>query len=226
VVGKDGEITMVTDKELGKLIKQAILRDERLSFQPIEVSVNNRIVTLAGSVQTYRRKLTAQELVSSFEDCRDVVNKLTVNPPSSIPDKEITNNVRSALDSHADITKETIAVSVTAGLVSLNGNVGSQWERIVAEDVVRSVRGVKDVSNFLIVNLPDKMEDKRLEQDIEEALSQARGLKDEKINVAISGGVIVLSGNVPSLPQKEMAERVARQFRLWKIRNEIVVMDH
>jgi len=217
---------MVTDKELGKLIKQAILRDERLSFQTIEVSVDDRIVTLTGSVQTYRRKLAAQELVSSFEDCRDVVNKLTVNPPSSIPDKEITNNVGAALDSHADITKETIAVSVTAGLVSLNGNVGSQWERIVAEDVARSVRGVKDVNNFLVVNLPDKMEDKRLEQDIEEALSQARGLKDEKIHVAVSGGVIVLSGKVPSLPQKEMAERVARQFRLWEIRNEIVVMDH
>jgi osmotically-inducible protein OsmY len=164
--------------------------------------------------------------VSSFGDCRDVVNKLTVNPPSSIPDKEITNNVRAALDSHADITKETITVSVTAGLVSLNGNIGSQWERIIAEDVASSVRGVKDVSNFLVVNLPDKMEDKRLEQDIEEALSQARGLKDEKINVAISGGVIVLSGNVPSLPQKEMAERVARQFRLREIHNEIVVMDH
>ena len=214
---------MVTDKELGKLIKQAILRDERLSFQPIEVSINKGIVTLTGSVQTYRRKLAAQELISSFEDCRDVVNKLTVKPPSSLPDKEITNNVRAALDNHADITKETIAVSVAAGVVSLNGNVGSQWERIVAEDVARSVRGVKDVSNFLVVNLPDKMEDKRLGQDIEEALCHARGLKDKKINVAASGGVIILSGKVPSLPQKEMAERVARQFRLWEIRNEIGV---
>jgi osmotically-inducible protein OsmY len=219
---EDREITMVTDKGLGKLIKQAFMRDERLSFQPIEVTIKEGIVILTGSVQTYRRKLAAHEVVSSFEDCRGVVNKLTVKPTGSLSDREITNNVRAPLDSHADITKETIAVSVTKGVVSLNGNVGSQWERIVAEDVARSARGVKDVNNFLVVSLPDKMEDKRLEQDVEDALSHASGLKDKKINVSVSGGVIVLSGYVPSLIQKEMTERVAHQFHLWEIRNEIV----
>ncbi|MEA3224974.1 MAG: BON domain-containing protein, partial [Planctomycetota bacterium] len=75
---------------------------------------------------------------------------------------------------HADITKDTIAISATGGVVSLNGNVGSNWERIVAEDVARSARGVKDVQNLLVVDLAAKMEDKRLKQDIQEALSLTR----------------------------------------------------
>jgi osmotically-inducible protein OsmY len=215
--------TMITDKELGEFIAKAIMRDERLSFQPIELSVENGIVTLTGSVQTYRRKLAAQELVSSFEGCRDVVNQLVVKCPHIMSDQEIANNVRSALDSHADITKETIVVSVERGIVSLSGSVGSQWERIVAEDVARSAKGVNDINNYLAINLPSKMEDKGLEQDIKEALTYARGLKNHGISVAVSGSVVVLSGNVSRLSQKEMAERVARQFRLWEIRNLITV---
>jgi osmotically-inducible protein OsmY len=214
---------MVTDNELTTLVKQAILKNERLSLQPIEVSVDSGIVTLTGSVQTYRRKLVAYEVVSSFDDCRDLVNELTVRPSMPAPDEIVAQNVRAALDSHADITKETIVVTVTAGAASLNGNVGSQWERMVAEDVARAARGVQDVNNRLVVSLPDRMEDKQLEQDIREALSHARGLKENRINVAVSGGGIVLSGEVPSFPQKEMAERVTRQFRLWEVRNQIVV---
>lgn len=116
---------MQRNEELVRSINQAILRDERLSSQPIEISIDNGIVTLIGSVQSYRRKLAAYELVSSFEGCRDVVNNLTIEPLGHLPDEEIAGNVRAALDSQADITKETIAVSVAAGVVSLNGNIGS-----------------------------------------------------------------------------------------------------
>lgn len=214
---------MPTDTELAKLIKHANFRDEGLSSQPIGISVSKGIVTLNGSVQTYRRKLVAHEIASSFEGCRDVINELIVEPPGSISDEETANNVRAVLDAHADITKETIAVSATAGIVSLNGNVGSQWERLIAEDVARSARGVKDVQNFLVVDFPTKMEDKRLKQDIEAAFSHARGLKDRNIHVAVSEGAIVLSGEVLNLTQKEMAERVIRQFRFREIRNDLLV---
>ena len=214
---------MMTDKTLGKLIKDAILKDERISGQPITISIRKRIVILSGSVQTYRRKLVAHEIASSFEGCLGVVNELVVEPPGPTSDEEIANNVRAALDAHADITKETITVSATVAVVNLNGNIGSQWERIVAEDVARSARGVKDVQNLLVVDLLTKMEDKRLEQDIEAALSHARGLKDRNINVAVSDEAIVLSGEALNLTQKEMAERIVRRFRFLEIRNDILV---
>ncbi|MBN2316284.1 MAG: BON domain-containing protein [Sedimentisphaerales bacterium] len=214
---------MPTDTELAKRIKHAIFRDGGLSFQPIEIAVNKGVVTLSGSVQTYRRKLVAHEIASSFEGCRDVINELIVNPPGPTSDEETANNVRAVLNAHADITKETIAVSATAGIVSLNGNVGSQWERLIAEDVARSARGVKDVQNFLVVDLPTKMEDKRLKQDIEAALSHVRGLKDRNIHVAVSEGAIVLSGEVLNLTQKEMADRVVNQFRFREVLNDILV---
>jgi osmotically-inducible protein OsmY len=131
--------------------------------------------------------------------------------------------VRAALNSHADVTKQTIAVSVTGGLVKLSGNVGDQWERVTAKDVALSVRGVRDVQNLLTIDLLDRMADWKLEQDIEEAFFHTRGLKDAKINVAVTGGAVVLSGEVSKLSQKEMAERVVQRFRLIDFYNEIVV---
>jgi len=214
---------MMTEKTLSKLIEDAILKDERISGQSITISIRKGIVTLSGSVQTHRRKLVAHEIASSIEGCDGVVNELVVEPPGPTSDEETANNVRAVLNAHADITKETIAVSATAGIVSLNGNVGSQWERLIAEDVARSARGVKDVQNFLVVDFPTKMEDKRLKQDIEAAFSHARGLKDRNIHVAVSEGAIVLSGEVLNLTQKEMAERVIRQFRFREIRNDLLV---
>jgi len=50
---------MLTDKTLGRLIRDAMLTDERISGQPIIISVHKGIVSLSGSVQTYRRKLAA-----------------------------------------------------------------------------------------------------------------------------------------------------------------------
>jgi osmotically-inducible protein OsmY len=214
---------MVSDKTLGKLVKDAMLKDERVSGQPIIISVHKGIVGLSGSVQTYHRKLAAQEIASSFEGCRSVANELVVEPAGSIPDEEIVRNARDALNAHADITRDTITVSAAGGVVSFNGNVGSNWEHIVAEDVVRSARGVKDVQNLLVVDLAAKMEDKRLKLDIQEALSHARGLKDRNINVAVSEGAVVLSGEALSLEQKELAERVVRRFRFREIRNDVIV---
>jgi osmotically-inducible protein OsmY len=214
---------MMNDKTLCKLINDAVLKDERISGQPITVSIQKGIVALSGSVQTYRRKLIAQEIASSFEGCNGVINELVVEPSGPISDEDTSNSVRAALDAQADITKGTIAVSISLGVVSLNGNVGSHWERILAEDVARSARGVKDVRNLLVVDLPTKMEDKRLAEDIEIALSHAYGLKERKINVAVSEGAVVLSGEIPSITQKEMAEKVAHRFRFREIRNDIIV---
>ena len=136
---------MPTDEALTALLRAAFLNDQRLSAQPLKLSVADNIVTLEGSVQTYRRKLAAQEIAASFDGVRGVINNLTVEPPDQMSDEEIAACVRAALDSNAEVAKEVITVRVNGRIVSLAGAVGSQWEAIVAEDVARGVRGVRDV---------------------------------------------------------------------------------
>ena len=213
----------MNDDELGARIKRALFRDGRLSEQSVSVMVRQGVVTLAGSVQSYRRKLAAQEIAASFEGCRDVVNRLTVHPVSPLPDDQVAEYVRQSLEAHADITKEVITVSVRRGIVTLTGHVSNPFERLIAEDIALSVRGVRSVENLLSVDLDSAIEDEALCREIQSALSLARGLRDVNLRVAVSANTAVLSGTVGELWQKETAESVVRRFRPWSIRNEIVV---
>jgi osmotically-inducible protein OsmY len=214
---------MIRDEELVGRIKHALLLNETLSEHPIQVTAANGIVTLEGAVQTHRRKLAAHDIAASFDGCRGVLNELKVEPPGPLPDHDVANHVRAALDAHADITKEVITVSVTGGMATLNGRVGSNWERILAEDIALSARGVRGVQNHVIVDLPGEIEDEALSREIQDALSITRGLREADIQVAVAANTAVLSGEVTALWQKEAADSVVRRFRVTNVRNEILV---
>ena len=69
-----------------------------------------------------------------------------------VSDMEVAKNVLSSLNASVDIVSEDIDVAVTRGIVSLGGSVPQLWERLVAEELARSVQGVRDVRNCLSVN--------------------------------------------------------------------------
>lgn len=211
------------DAELAEVVNQALLRDATLSLHPIHVSADNGFVTLKGVVQTYRRKAHAEELAASFDSCRGVINELEVNPPGPISDAEVTGHVRSALDAHADITPESIKVTVLNGKVTLAGLVSSTSESSTAEDVALSARGVRSVENLIMVDPVETAMDAGLAVEIKKTLDLTRGLRLANIRVAIASNTVVLSGQVSELGQKEMAEKVVRRFGMFRIRNEIVV---
>lgn len=98
---------MRTDEQLQALVKQMILRDGRLSEQPIEVSVSESVATLRGKVQSYGRRLAAAEIAASIDGINGVVDELHVEPPGQLPDEQIAQYVRHALDARADITRPT-----------------------------------------------------------------------------------------------------------------------
>lgn len=217
---------MVSDETLTSLIKDAIKKDERVYLQPINVSVKDGVVTLDGTVRSHRRKMLAYEIASSFEGCRDVINNLKVDTQTPLPDKEILKNVASSLNANADLIEGAINVSVSEGVASLTGTVETDWQRHVADEVARSVKGVRDVNNLLKIDPVVEVFSEELAKGIKAALQDARGLKDCQIGVEISGRTVMLIGVVNSITQKEIAETVARRFGLQDIRNEIIVKPY
>lgn len=211
------------DDQLKLLIEAAIVADDRLSSESVEIEVSDGQVTLSGMVQSYRRKLAAQELVSHFHGVRDIVNDLTVEPACGTPDDDVAEHVRSLLESHADIHRAAITVAVTAGVAALSGHVATPWERKHAEEIARAARGVRDVQNLLIVNAFETAADEQMAERIRVALRHARGLHDADVHVAINESCVVLSGQVDHLWQKDTAQSVAERFRLLHLRNEIQV---
>lgn len=65
------------------------------------------------------------------------------------PDEQIRNTVNELLTDHDGIDATEVDVTVENGEVTLQGTVGSRWEKRLAEDIALSCRGVHDVHNRL-----------------------------------------------------------------------------
>lgn len=66
-------------------------------------------------------------------------------------DERIRDEVNERLTHHDGVDATDIDVTVDNGEVTLNGHVGSRWEKRIAEDVAESVPGVHDVHNRLAI---------------------------------------------------------------------------
>lgn len=215
--------TRLDDQHLAKLLESELLLDDRVSSSNIQVTVEDGVVTLRGTIGSFRRKLVSQQIAASYEGVRDVVNRLEVDPGSACDDNSITANVRRCIDSSADLTSATIGISVSQGKTTLTGHVSSHWERLVAEDVVRGVRGVRDVINLLVVDQEHHIEDHEMRNSIQAALSRARGLENAEMRVAIADDTVVLSGWVDEIWHKDIAQTTVGRFGFLRIRNELQV---
>lgn len=214
---------MISDETIRSDIREAFLSDDDVGGLSIGVDVREGLVFLDGAVPTYRRKLAAQEIAGTVDGVRGVMNGLLVEPPGRMGDGEVADHVRRALDSHADLEKETITVTCRTGKVTLSGHVRSKAERAIAQDVALCSKGVRDVRNLLVIDRRNEHEDKAISERIARSLRRTRGLRRADIRVAVSRDTVVLSGRVPDLAQKELAERVANRSPLLYVRNDIEV---
>jgi len=155
----------VTDLEIRADLNEKLVGSQGLQGQNLQVSVQDRIVTLAGRVETPAQKTGAEQLALSVANVVKVVNNLEVSNPaaaqnetsgaseSSPKDKELTNRVLFALFKDRENFTDVGAIKVTRreGNVILAGAVASRSERALAERIARDVDGVKSVSNQLSV---------------------------------------------------------------------------
>ena len=103
---------------------------------------------------------------------------------------------------------ERITTTVAGGSVTLEGNVESWSQRYDAERAVQRVTGVKSVINHITVNVKTVSAD-TIRRHIEEALERQTAREIRRINLAVSDGVVTLSGSVRSWTEKNALERAA-----------------
>ena len=90
------------DLELAVNVREALMRDDRLSAHSFDVTVLKGTVTLRGTVQSYRRKLAAIEIVESIQGCRSIVDGILVIPTEAPPDTEAPTTTAAAAEEGDD----------------------------------------------------------------------------------------------------------------------------
>lgn len=130
------------------------------------------------------------------------------------PDAWISAKVKLELLTDASVKGTRVNVDTTDRRVTLHGAVESEDQKTRAAELARSVEGVRDVRNLLVV-VPEearpaaKQSQRRLKQRVEEALASDGRLGGAVQVKSAHRGVVVLAGRVDSLYQHQRAIRVA-----------------
>ncbi len=115
-------------------------------------------------------------------------------------------------------------VVVRQGWLTLEGKVNWYFESVAAGRAVRSLAGVRGVTNLIEVVQPATLDATKVKTAIEAALRRNVELDAQKIQVSASGATVTLKGTVRSWAERDGAEWAAWNAPgVWFVKDELVV---
>jgi osmotically-inducible protein OsmY len=216
---------MKSNADLQKDVQDAIKWEPLLNAAEIGVTAKDGVITLTGVVDSYSKKLEAEEAAKNVAGVKAVVEKIEIKFSSSWgkkDDNEIANEVINAYKWNWQIPNDKVKVKVEDGWITLEGELQWNYQKEAAKDVIKNLLGVKGVSNNITIK--SETQDQIEKRDIENALKRNWATTDKDIIVNVSGHNVKLSGTVHSWYQKDEAARVAWNAPgVWSVDNELVV---
>jgi len=204
---------MKTDMELGQDVEKELAWNSRVDASHITVTTQNRVVTLAGRVQNYAIKCEAGSVVKHIAGVAGLANELEVTSGGAQPnDPDLTQRVLQALEANVFVPSKTIKPVVHDGWVTLSGKALYYYEKLDAENSVRPLRGVRGITDSIVIDTPDGSQN--LNQEITQevitgALSRNARLDADQITVKVNGRTAILEGAVRCLAERDDAEQAA-----------------
>jgi osmotically-inducible protein OsmY len=205
-------VSVHTDEDIQRDVLEELKWDPRVRPNEIGVAVKDGIVTLTGWVDSYLKKIAAEEDAHRVPGIKAVVNDIEVRLPGSAErtDADLAKAVVNALKWDAGIPTDKIDVTVSHGWVTLKGEVDYYFQKRDAERVVSRLSGVRGVTNLLTVRaLPSPPSPTQLKERIEQALVRNAETDARRITVEVQGSKVILRGTVSSYAEKKAAEETA-----------------
>jgi osmotically-inducible protein OsmY len=215
---------MKTNEILQKDVQDAIKWEPLLNAAEIGVIAKDGIITLTGTVDSYAKKLEAENAAKNISGVKALVEKITVKVGTSWSktDGEIAAEVLTALKNSWENPTDKIKVTVENGWVTLSGEVNWNYQKDAAKNSVKYLNGITGVNNSITIKASTRDEIEK--KDVETAIERNWSLGEQDINVKVSGTKVTLTGTVNSLYQKEEAARIAWNTPgVWSVDNELVV---
>lgn len=214
---------MINNEELQKDVQRAIKWEPLLHAAEIGVTAKDGVVSLTGVVDSYVKKMEAENAAKKVIGVKALVENIEVKFPSNWTktDAEVANEVLSALKVNYSVPNDKVTVKVEKGWVTLEGELPWNYQREAAESATKYLTGVKGLTNNIKIKstIHDAMEKK----DVEKALRRSV-IDDSDIMVSVSGTTVTLSGTVNSWFQKDEAGRIAWNTPgIMHVKNELAV---
>ena len=200
---------MKTNEDLQRDVQDAIKWEPLLNAAEIGVIAKNGVVTLTGTVDSYAKKLEAEDAAKNVGGVKAVVEKIEIKFSGTWrkDDTEIATEVINALTASWEVPQDKVHVKVEQGWVKLEGEVQWDYQKEAANKAVKNQAGVLGVTNSITIKSEAKDEIEK--EAIERALGRNWSINEEDIQVKVSANRVTLTGIVDSVYQKDEAGRLA-----------------
>jgi osmotically-inducible protein OsmY len=155
-VNSRAESDLQTDAMLEQRIEQRIAWDRELAPFRIAAEANDGVINLSGTVSTIAESHRARRIANEVGGAVGVVNGITIDPAlgpfagSLLPrpsDATLRTRIAASLAGDDRVTATGIEIQVDDGHVTLTGRVPEVAQGEHAEQIVRSLFGVRSVVN-------------------------------------------------------------------------------
>jgi len=215
---------MKTNQDLQKDVQDAIKWEPLLNAAQIGVTAKDGVITLTGTVDSYSKKLEAEDAAKNVSGVKAVAEKITIkyNDYGKKTDTEIADEILKAWKWNWEVPEGKIKVKVEQGWVTLEGEVAWNYQREAAKKIIKNHSGVMGVINNITIKT-DKHD--AIEQAaIECALERNSSIDELGIQVDVEGNNVTLKGTVNSFYAKDEAEQIAWNAPgVWTVDNELVI---
>lgn len=139
------------DSEIKVNVEKLLEWNPTLDASQIRVSVDSSKVILEGTVDSFWKKVYAEELAATASGVIEVTNNLVVVPSKGVVDEAIAKDVTEALRRNAAVDADSVGVSVENGVVTLTGVVENWGAKTAAFFAALYTRGVVHVDDRLTI---------------------------------------------------------------------------
>lgn len=216
---------MKSDLEVRQDVERELAWDPRIDAANIAVAAKQGVVTLTGQVRNFIEKWEAEDAAKRVAGVIGIANDLEVTLVGpAVSDTDLAERVSMALQWNAAVPADAIKAVVSDGWVTLEGSVQWYHQKAAAEDAVRSLHGVRGVTNLISIDNPVDPQD--LSGRISEALTRNAHIDARNVTVRAEGHTVVLEGSVRTWAEREEAEKAAWAAPgVTSVENRLVVLD-
>jgi osmotically-inducible protein OsmY len=204
--------TMKTNDELRKDVMEQISWTPELRSVATEIGVaaKDGVITLTGTVDSYWKKVAAENAAQKVSGVKVVASDVIVKLAGGImrTDTEIAQAVRNALRWNSAVDDDSVDVKVDGGWVSLSGQVDWRFQKDSIQRSVENLTGVVGVSNAITLKARP-IDTKQIKGKITAAFHRSATLDAAAITIDATGATVNLKGRVRSWAEKKEAESIA-----------------
>jgi osmotically-inducible protein OsmY len=183
--------------------------DPKIDTESVAVSANDGVVTLRGTVGSFRQKREAKKAAERVWGVVSVDNELNVElmGEQGREDADLRGDVLQALMLDS-LVPTSVDAWVENGVVTLTGTVDWQYQRDEADVIAGNLLGVMAVENDISLTHTTPSPDD-VDKKIKSAFSRNAKLDAKALTVETSDGTVTLGGRVRSWDEHDTAVAAA-----------------